>query len=219
MLAGRAAEALLQIFQQLLLLVAEANRGFHHHAAQQIALRAAAHRLNAPAAHAEQLAGLGFAGHLQIDAAVKRRDFNLAAERRHGEVNRHFTVEVIAFALENRVLLNLHLDVQIARRSAVLAALDKKDYSKEALSAYITEYESMFVGKDMKTYAGAPEFLENDEMYGEVGELVANVLYGVYNHDLTPRKHLVKVAWDAFKESPLKLNKLAKIAVQGMRTM
>lgn len=101
----------------------------------------------------------------------------------------------------------------------VLAALDKKDYSKEALSAYITEYESMFVGKDMKTYAGAPEFLENDEMYGEVGELVANVLYGVYNHDLTPRKHLVKAAWDAFKESPLKLTKLAKIAVQGMRSM
>ncbi|OFT40122.1 oxidoreductase [Actinomyces sp. HMSC08A01] len=106
-----------------------------------------------------------------------------------------------------------------AAARAVLAALDKKDYSKEALSAYITEYESMFVGKDMKTYAGAPEFLENDEMYGEVGELVANVLYGVYNHDLTPRKHLVKAAWDAFKESPLKLTKLAKIAVQGMRSM
>ena len=48
---------------------------------------------------------------------------------------------------------------------------------------------------------------------------MANVLYGVYNHDLTPRKHLVKAAWDAFKESPLKLTKLAKIAVQGMRSM
>ena len=33
-----------------------------------------------------------------------------------------------------------------------------------------------------------PEFLESPEMYGKLGEMLADVFHGVYNLDLTPRK-------------------------------
>ena len=64
---------------------------------------------------------MGLRRHLQFHPAIQRRHFNLAAQRCHGEVDRHFTVQVVAFTLEDRVRLHLHLNVQIARRCAVLA--------------------------------------------------------------------------------------------------
>jgi hypothetical protein len=42
------------------------------------------------------------AWYLQLDAAIQRRHFDLATECRHGEVDGHFTVQVVAFTLEDR---------------------------------------------------------------------------------------------------------------------
>ncbi|AWE42077.1 MULTISPECIES: FAD-dependent oxidoreductase [unclassified Actinobaculum] len=98
-------------------------------------------------------------------------------------------------------------------------AIEAGDYSQEYLERYIDEYNSTYVGKDMATYAKAPDFLENEEMYGQVGELVAEVLFGVYNLDLTPRRHLVPLAKDALKQSGLKIRRLAKIGMQAVRAM
>lgn len=103
---------------------------------------------------------------------------------------------------------------------AIDAALQAKDYSKEVLDKYVVDYKSSFVGKDMATYNRAPAFLENTpEMYGEVGEFVAEILYGVYNLDLTPRKHLLPTIKDAFKKSSLKMRRLAKIGYQAVRAL
>ena len=90
---GRTAEALLQLFQQLLLLLIQPYRRLHHHAAQQIALGAAANGFHTFAAHAEQLAGLGFPRHFQVHATVQRRHFDFTTECRHREVDRHFAVQ------------------------------------------------------------------------------------------------------------------------------
>ncbi|MGV2516435.1 UNVERIFIED_CONTAM: FAD-dependent oxidoreductase, partial [Bacillus subtilis] len=68
-----------------------------------------------------------------------------------------------------------------AAASVISDALKAKDFSAEALGKYVEEYNASFVGKDMDTYAKAPDFLENPAMYGDVGELVADVLRGVYN--------------------------------------
>ena len=106
-----------------------------------------------------------------------------------------------------------------AAATAVDAAIEAGDLSQESLQRYVTEYEASFVGKDMETYAKAPDFLANEEMYGAIGELAADVLYGVYNLDLTPRKSLVKTAWGAFKGSGLKLRRLASIGIQAVRSM
>lgn len=107
----------------------------------------------------------------------------------------------------------------IAAARAINRALDAGDFSQAAMDVYVSEFNSTFVGADMKTYSRAPAFLENDEMYRDVGLLLADVLYGVYNHDLTPRKHLLTVAKDALKKSSLSMTRLAKIGWQAIRAL
>ncbi len=106
-----------------------------------------------------------------------------------------------------------------AAAKAIHAALEAGDYSQESLQRYVTEYESTFVGKDMDTYAKAPDFLENEEMYGAVGELVSDILYGIYNLDTSPRKHLLPTVLGALKKSRVKLRRWVKIGYQAVRAM
>lgn len=80
---------------------------------------------------------------------------------------------------------------------AISEALEKGDYSQAALQKYVDYTNESFVGKDMETFKRAPEFLEhNKEMYGRMGEMIANVFFGIYNLDLSPRKSLMKTAWE-----------------------
>ncbi|MGI6451776.1 MAG: FAD-dependent oxidoreductase [Desulfitobacteriia bacterium] len=98
----------------------------------------------------------------------------------------------------------------LAAAKAIDAALKKGDFSKASLDAYCTELNNSFVGKDMRTYARAPQFLENPRMYGAYGQLLSEILYGVYNLDTTPRQRLVSRAMGALKKSPLSLLQLIK---------
>lgn len=107
----------------------------------------------------------------------------------------------------------------VAAATAVDHALETGDCSRVGLERYIAEYKKSFVGKDMATYAKAPGFLENDEMYGDLGLMLADVLYGVYNLDLTPRKHILPTALSAFKASGLKIRRMAKIGFQAVRSL
>ena len=109
--------------------------------------------------------------------------------------------------------------IGFAAATAVDHALETGDCSRVGLERYIAEYKKSFVGKDMATYAKAPDFLENDEMYGDLGLMLADVLYGVYNLDLTPRKHILPTALSAFKASGLKIRRMAKIGFQAVRSL
>jgi electron transfer flavoprotein-quinone oxidoreductase len=98
----------------------------------------------------------------------------------------------------------------VASAKAIDAALLKGDFSKASLDAYCAELDKIFVGKDMRTYAKAPHFLENPRMYGDYGQLLSDVMYSVYNLDTTPRQRLVSGALGALKKSPLSLLQLVK---------
>ena len=102
---------------------------------------------------------------------------------------------------------------------AIDRAIGKGDLSQAALEDYVKQYEANFVGQDMATYARAPEFLETPEMYGDVGKLLADVLHGVYDLNLTPRKRLVPTAMAALKRSPLTIRQLVKIGIQAVRAL
>ncbi len=106
-----------------------------------------------------------------------------------------------------------------AAAEAISLALEAGDYSATKLEEYLRRYEASFVGKDMDTYAKAPKFLENEEMYTSAGSLMANVLYGVYNLDLSPRKHILPTALAALKASDLTMRRLAKIGLQAVRAL
>jgi len=107
----------------------------------------------------------------------------------------------------------------VAAAASIGVALDRKDPSKVGLAGYREALFASYAGKDMKTYAKAPSFLEVERMYKDYGELIGNVLYGVFNLDNKPREHLVKVALKAFKKSPVKIRHLISDGIAGARAL
>ena len=107
----------------------------------------------------------------------------------------------------------------VAAAASIGAALDRKDPSKVGLAGYREALFASYAGQDMKTYAKAPSFLEVERMYKDYGELIGNVLYGVFNLDNKPREHLVKVAFKAFKKSPVKIRNLISDGIAGVRAL
>ena len=80
----------------------------------------------------------------------------------------------------------------LAASTAVHAALESGDFSQAAMDRYLSELKSSFA---------------------------AEVFYGVFNHDLRPRRHIMKVAMDAFKASGLRLRDLISDGLAGIKAL
>jgi electron transfer flavoprotein-quinone oxidoreductase len=115
--------------------------------------------------------------------------------------------------------MDLAVGSAVAAADAVSSALERKDTSKASLTAYREKLFASPAGKDMKTYAKAPGFLEAERMYSGYGELFANILYGVFNLDTQPREHLLKVARKSLAQSPLKRRHLVADGIAGGRAL
>jgi electron transfer flavoprotein-quinone oxidoreductase len=115
--------------------------------------------------------------------------------------------------------MDLAVASAVAAATGIGSALDQKDTSKVGLAGYREAFFASPAGQDMKTYAKAPGFLEVQRMYRDYGELLGNVLYGVFNLDDRPREHLVKVALKAFKKSPVKIKHLISDGLAGVRAL
>ena len=107
----------------------------------------------------------------------------------------------------------------LAAAEAIEKAFQTMDFGQQSMDQYRALLDSSFVGKDMATYAKAPAFLERPRMYKDYGKLAAEVFYGVFNHDLTPRRHIRKVGLDALKASGLKLTQIMGDVLAGIRAL
>jgi electron transfer flavoprotein-quinone oxidoreductase len=115
--------------------------------------------------------------------------------------------------------MDLAVASAVAAAEAILSALDLGDTSKAGLAGYRRRFFASYAGQDMKTYARAPAFLELERMYTNYGELLANVLYGAFNLDAQPRRHLLSVARKALSQSPLKMRQLVSDGIAGARAL
>ncbi len=115
--------------------------------------------------------------------------------------------------------MDLAVASAVAAAEGIGSALDRNDTSRAGLAGYRKRFFASYAGKDMKTYAKAPAFLEIERMYKNYGELVANVLYGVFNHDTEPRQHLLRVARTTHSKSPLKVRHLVSDGIAGARAL
>ena len=107
----------------------------------------------------------------------------------------------------------------LAAAEAIEKAFQTMDFGQQSMDQYRALLDSSFVGKDMATYAKAPAFLERPRMYKDYGKLGAEVFYGIFNHDLTPRRHIRKVGLDALKASGLKLTQIVGDVLAGIRAL
>lgn len=115
--------------------------------------------------------------------------------------------------------MDLAVGSAVAAAEAIGSALEQKDTSKAGLAGYRERLFASYVGQDMKTYAKAPSFLERKRMYQQYGELFANVLYGEFNLDTQPRRHLMTVARRSLAQSPLKMLQLVRDGIAGARAL
>jgi electron transfer flavoprotein-quinone oxidoreductase len=107
----------------------------------------------------------------------------------------------------------------VAAALGVANAIAAGDTSASGLGGYEQALDDGFVGKDLKTYARAPRLLESDRFYGPYGELLAQVMHGVFHLDGSPRRHLAGIARDALRESPVRLGQLAADAWGAVRAL
>jgi electron transfer flavoprotein-quinone oxidoreductase len=107
----------------------------------------------------------------------------------------------------------------IAAAKTIHTALAAGDSSLRGLAGYGAEIDRSFVGQDMKTYARAPSFFEHPRLYGDYGRLVADVLHTIYDHDTSPRRHLLLSGLGALRRSPVKLRQVTRDAVAAMRAL
>jgi electron transfer flavoprotein-quinone oxidoreductase len=107
----------------------------------------------------------------------------------------------------------------LAAATAADRALRSGDLSQRAMDVYRTELDASFVGADLATYARAPHFLENALLYRDAGPLAADVLHGVFDHDLTPRRHLVGATRAAIKSAPVSAGQLARLGLSALRSL
>jgi electron transfer flavoprotein-quinone oxidoreductase len=115
--------------------------------------------------------------------------------------------------------MDLAVGSAVAAAEAIGSALEQENTSKAALAGYREKLFASYVGKDMKTYAKAPSFLEVERMYKEYGELFANVLYGAFNLDTHPREHVRTVVRKSLARSPLTIRQLVKDGIAGARAL
>ncbi len=106
-----------------------------------------------------------------------------------------------------------------AAAQAIVSALDRNDVSKSGLSSYRERFLASYAGQDLETYARAPAFLGLERIYNNYGELFANVLYGAFNLDTQPRRHLLRVARTALRQSGVKMRHLVGDGVAGARSL
>lgn len=107
----------------------------------------------------------------------------------------------------------------IAAATAIDEALRRGDVSAAGLAGYPARLGKSFVGRDMRTYAKAPAFFENPRLYHDYGSLLSDVLYGVYDLDTTPRRHLLPTASTALTHSAVTKRMIIKDGLAAVRAL
>jgi len=101
---------------------------------------------------------------------------------------------------------------------AVITAKKVGDFSKQGLSLYQSELENSFILKDLKTYAKAPEFMENHRIFANYPGLVEEMIVNLFTVNGTPAKPLRKSMLATVKQHG-GLVQLVKDAWKGVRAL
>jgi len=115
--------------------------------------------------------------------------------------------------------MDLAIGSAIVAADAIDQALTEGDTSEAGLDRYRERLFSSFVGKDMTTYARAPEFLERPRMYSQYGPMLEDILHGFFDLDTTPRRRIGAVAGRAVKGSGVRLRDLLSDGWMGVRSL
>jgi electron transfer flavoprotein-quinone oxidoreductase len=113
--------------------------------------------------------------------------------------------------------MDLAIGSGFAAAETVLEAKAKEDFSAQALSPYQRKMEETFVLRDMKTFAGAPQFMKCPRIYEAYPEMLTRVMTAIYRQDAKPKRHLINQVTRVIKQSGFSLGDLARDGWNGVR--
>ncbi|MBN1657022.1 MAG: FAD-dependent oxidoreductase [Anaerolineae bacterium] len=101
----------------------------------------------------------------------------------------------------------------------VIEAAKVKDFSAEYLGGYAKRLENSFVMKDMRTYARAPHFFENERLFQTYPRLLTEMMTRIYTQDAQPKDHALTTAMKTARDCDVSVLDLIKDALEGARAL
>ena len=114
---------LAELLEKLALFARELARNLHVHVHEQVAPAAALQARHAEILQPDARPGLNAIGNFDRLQAIEGEQVDFGPQRGLRHVDRNGAVQIVALALENRMLFHLDHDVQIAGRPAIEAGL------------------------------------------------------------------------------------------------
>lgn len=115
--------------------------------------------------------------------------------------------------------MDLAIGSAAAAAEAILEAKAAGDFSAAKLVAYKEKLERSFVMADMRTYAGAPRFFENERLYTAYPQLLAYLMERIYHQEARPKEHLLPTLMKSIRSSRISLLDLARDIWNGVRAL
>ncbi len=115
--------------------------------------------------------------------------------------------------------MDLAIGSGVAAAETVIEAKSRKDFSAQSLGAYQQKLESSYVMADMRTYARAPRFLQNERLYRAYPEVLTGLMQRIYDQQAQPKQHLMQAMMQSLKEGGLSLFDLARDGLNGGRDL
>lgn len=107
----------------------------------------------------------------------------------------------------------------IAAAESVLEAKTRGDFSAAGLASYRQKLDQSYAMADMRTYARAPRFFQNERMYTTYPDLLAGVMAGIYTEDALPKQHLMPLLMKTAREKEVSVLNLIQDMIAGMRAL
>ena len=130
--------------------------------------------------------------------------------------------DAAGFTVNNALLvrgMDFAIGSGIAAAETVIAAKEKGDFGVATLAEYESRLGDTFVMQDMRTYAGAPHFLENKRLFTKYPELMTTMMKELFTLDGRPKKHVLPVMMRVAKEVGISPLHLGLDGLKGVRTL
>jgi electron transfer flavoprotein-quinone oxidoreductase len=115
--------------------------------------------------------------------------------------------------------MDLAIGSAMAAAEAIAEAKGKGDFSAQALGAYQRILDQTSVMADMRTYARAPHFFQNERLYTTYPEMLERVMTRIYTGEDQPKQHLLPVLMNSTRESEVTVFDLLRDVMGGLRAL
>jgi electron transfer flavoprotein-quinone oxidoreductase len=115
--------------------------------------------------------------------------------------------------------MDLAIGSAVAAAETVVAAKAAGDFSVQALGEYARRLDQSSVMADMRTYANAPHFFQNERLYTTYPEMLERVMTRIYTGDAQPKEHLFPMLMKSTRESEVSVFDLIRDVMGGLRAL